>query len=59
MLNETVKERDIIMLPSLMIKNRDKRCGRNCIINWTKYGQKVPKYQICECNKNNLFIKTK
>jgi hypothetical protein len=45
--------------PLTMIKDRDKRCGRNCIINWTKFNQKVPKYQICECNKNNILIKNK
>ena len=45
--------------PVYFIKNRDKRCGRNCIINWTKYNQKIPVYQICECNKNNILTKFK
>ena len=59
MLIKTQKEQTIMMHPSLLIKNRDKRCSRGCIINWTKYNQKPPKYQICECNKNNLLIKNK
>lgn len=49
-----LKTRDIE--PINLIKNRDTRCSKNCIKNWTKYNQHVPKYQICECNKNNILF---
>lgn len=39
------------------VRDRDQRCSRSCIRNWTKFGQKPPVYQICECNKNNLCFK--
>ena len=41
--------------PINFIKNRDTRCSKNCIKNWTNYNESPPKYQICECNKNNMF----
>ena len=41
------------------VKDRDKRCGKGCYLNWTKFGEKVPVYQICECTKKNLFTKNK
>ena len=56
---ENMMDKQKMTLPLTLIKDRDKRCGRGFIINWTKFNQTIPKYQICECNKNNIFIKSK
>ena len=39
------------------VRDRDQRCGKGCYLNWTKYGQKIPKYQICICTKKNYLLK--
>ena len=41
-----------------LIKNADTRCSRGCIQNWTKFGQKPPFYQVCECNKSYFNVNT-
>ena len=35
-----------------IIKNYDLRCSRGCVRNWTRFGQKPPVYQICDCVLN-------
>ena len=48
-----LKTRDIE--PINLIKNRDTRCSKNCIKNWTKYKQFPPIGHYCKCNQKAFF----
>ena len=50
--NNSVNNNLPLSIPKIM--NFDTRCSRGCYKNWTKFGQKVPNYQICECNKSRI-----
>ena len=49
------------LLKRPIIKNYDLRCSRGCVRNWTRFGQKPPVYQICDCviKKFSKTTKTK
>ena len=55
MINKKVKNNTLSKCPR--IKNYDTRCSRGCYKNWTKFNQRIPCYQICECNKAIIIKK--
>ena len=52
MINNSLNNNLPLSIPKIM--NFDTRCSRECYKNWTNFGQKVPRYQICECNKSRI-----
>ena len=48
-----IVEQPTYVLKHPIIKNYDLRCSRGCVRNWTRFGQRPPIYQICDCIVNN------
>lgn len=44
------------LLKRPIIKNYDLRCSHGCVRNWTRFGQKPPVYQICDCVINRTSL---